>query len=140
MTPFPFRLQYAVPLALAALFGACRNSLVPTDVGGVYALRSASGGVGPSETPVSGTLTLTPEGAAERRVSYRADTTGTLIQVVAIGTFRVVDSVVQFALRENSGQSPYVWRVTATLESDGALRWTYPRAADGTIVELYEQR
>jgi hypothetical protein len=108
-------------------------------VAGVYALRSSSGTVGVLETPVGGSLTLTPEGVAERRVSYRVDSIGTVRQFSAIGTYHVTDSVVAFALRENAGASPYLWRVAATLEPGGMLRFSYPRAVDGTIVEVYQR-
>jgi hypothetical protein len=108
-------------------------------VAGVYALRSTSGTIGPHETPVGGSLTLAPEGAAERRVSYRVDTSGTLSEVSAIGTYHATDSLVELALRFDAGASPYVWRVTAKREPEGTLRLSYPRAADGTIVEVYQR-
>ena len=139
MQPFHVWLQFTVLLSLAALYSACQGPVAPADVAGVYTLTSVTGAIGASETPVSGTLSLTAQGAAERLVRYSVDTTGTLREVLAVGTFRVVDSLVQFTLRADSGQSPFVWYVTATVESDGGLRLTYPRAADGTIAELYER-
>ncbi len=132
-------LQCIVSLAVCALCSACQSPAAPPDVAGVYALRSTSGTIGPHETPVLGSLTLTLEGAAERRLSYRVDTTGTLSEVSAIGTYQATDSLVELALRENAGASPYVWRVTAKREPGGTLRLSYPRAGDGTIVEVYQR-
>jgi hypothetical protein len=129
----------AILLGLAVSL-ACQDGLIPVDVAGTYALTTTTGAVGRSETPVSGSLILTPTGTAERRVSVRLDTTSALTELIAIGTYRVADSTVHFALREDSGQSPYVWEPSATLESAGVLRLSYPRAADGTIVEIYERR
>jgi hypothetical protein len=133
-------LPCVVALAVCALCSACRSPAAPPDVAGVYALRSISGTIGPQETPVGGSLTLTPEGVAERRLSYRVDTTGTLNELSAIGTYQATDSLVALALRENAGASPYLWRVAAKRGPGGTLRLTHPRAADGTIVELYQRQ
>jgi len=129
----------AILLGLAVCT-ACQDSLVAVDVAGTYALTSTTGAIGRFETPVSGSLILTPTGRAERRVTFRLDTTSALTERIAIGTYRVADSTVRFALREDRGQSPYVWEVAATLESAGELRLSYPRAADGIIVEIYQRR
>lgn len=123
-------------LAAATLLCACRGVSAPSTVAGVYALRSTSGTIGALETPLRGTLTLTPEGVAARRIVYRADTAREFLD---IGTYGVMDSRVELALRANGGQSPYVWRVAATLAGGGTLRLTYPRAADGTIEEVYQR-
>jgi hypothetical protein len=133
----------AYPLAgLAVLLFGCRDSLAvsPADVAGIYDLRSVTGTVGMRETPVSGRITLTVTRIAERRVTYQIDTTGTLREFIARGTYRLTDSVVDLALREDDGRSTYVWRVVAEREPDGDLRLTYPRPADGTIVEVYVRR
>ena len=133
-------LPCVVALAACALGSACRSPASPPDVAGVYALRSTSGTIGPHETPVGGRLTLTPEGVAERRLSYRVATTGTPSELSAIGTYQATDSLVALALRENAGASPYLWRVAAQRGPGGTLRLAYPRAADGTIVELYQRQ
>ena len=119
---------------------ACQNNLMPVEAAGTYMLTSTIGTIGRSETPVSGSLVLTPNGSAERRVSYQLDSTGALTELIAIGTYRVSDSIVHLSLREDSGQSSFTWQVAATLETGGDLRLSYPRPADGTIVELYQRR
>ena len=119
---------------------ACQNRLSPVDVAGTYALSSTTGTIGRFETPVAGSLVLNPDAAAERRVSYHRDSTTTVTEVIDIGTYRVADSTVYLAFREDSGQSAYVWRVAATVEDGARLRLAYPRPADGTIVEVYQRR
>ena len=131
---------YVLAMAVATTLGiACQNTLSPVDVAGRYALSSTTGTIGRLETPVSGSLVLTADGGAERRVSYYRDTSSAVTEFIALGTYRVAGSTVDLALREDSGQSAVVWRVTATLESDGLLRLSYPRPADGTIVEIYQR-
>jgi len=137
MNTFRVSSQQGVLLSLAALCIACNPAVAPRDVSGVYALRSVSGAVGPYETPVSGTIFLSENGAAERRITYAAPPG---VEEVAVGTFRLVDSLAVFALRADSGGSPYVWHIVGTLDMTGGFRLTYPRAADGTIAELYARR
>jgi len=137
MNTFRVSSQQGVLLSLAALCIACNPAVAPRDASGVYTLRSVTGTVSPLESPVSGTIILSQNGAAERRVTYAAPAGN---EEVALGTFRVVDSLVQFALRADSGRSPYVWHIVGTLDMTGGLRLTYPRAADGTIAELYARR
>lgn len=127
---------------VAVLLLGCHDSLRVTaaDVAGIYDLRSVTGTIGMLETPVGGRITLTVTRAAERRLTYQIDTQGTLRELVARGTYQLTDSGVELALREDDGRSDYVWRVRAELLSDGGLRLTYPRPADGIIVELYRRR
>lgn len=129
----------ALVIALT-LSSACHNTLSPVNVVGTYTLSSTTGTIGRFETPVSGSLVLAPNGSAERSVSYYRDTTTALTEVIAIGTYRVADSTVYLALREDSGQSAFEWRVAATVANGGLLRLAYPRPADGTIVEIYQRQ
>ena len=124
-------------IALSA--GGCGNPVGPIDVAGVYDLASV-GGSGGSEAPVSGRITLTSAGSAERRVTYRLNAGVTPSEFVVTGTYRVVDSLVEFAFLAEGAQSGPVWRPTAKLESGGGLRLSYSGAADGVIVELYTRR
>ena len=126
----------------ALLLFACQDplSVNPAEVAGIYELQSVTGTIGRLETPVGGRITLTIGRAAERRMTYQIDTTGTTREFVARGTYQLADSTVELALRENDGGSEFVWRVRADLLSDGGLRITYPRPADGTIVEVYKRR
>ena len=138
----PLRLSLGGAAGLAVLLLGCHESLgiTPATVAGVYHLTSVTGTVGRIETPVNGRITLTVSRVAERRVSYEIDTMGTVREFGARGTYRLSDSLVEMALREDNGRSDYVWRVRAEVEPDGVLRLTYPRPADGTIVELYQRR
>jgi hypothetical protein len=126
-------------LLLVGASSACRSPLAPADVAGVYDLTTV-GVTGGSEAPVGGTLTLTSDGLAERRVTYRMVASGTLMEVTAAGTYQVVDSLVHLALRETGDSSGTLWRPTARLESGGRLRLDYPGPADGLIVEFYTRR
>ncbi len=126
-----------VILAATALCVACQDTASPVDVAGTYELSSTTGTIGRLETPVGGSLVLTAEGAAERRVSYYRDSTNAVTDDIALGTYHIVGTTIDLALRQDSGQSAFVWRVTATIENGGLLRLSYPRPADGTIVEVY---
>lgn len=140
MNRFSVRRSLASTTIVLGLCGGCENSFTPPDVVGSYVLTSTTGAFGRSETPVSGSLTLSMNGSAERRVSYQLDTAGPPTELVAAGSYRLSDSTVHLSLRENNGRSSYVWEVVATVESGGALRLSYPRPADGTIVETYQRR
>lgn len=142
MTPLRTSRQHGVPLLLATLVVGCQDSvgLSRADVAGSYDLRSVSGSFGMAETPVDGMITLTPDGVAQRQVTYQTDTSGTVREVVALGTYRLAGSILHLALRENGAQGADVWSVQAELEPGGGLRLAYPRPADGTIVESYQRR
>jgi hypothetical protein len=140
MTRILVRTHLPALVIVLALGVACHNTLAPANVVGSYALSSTTGTFGRSETPVSGSLVLAPDGSAERSVSYYRDSTTALTDVIGIGTYTIADSIVYLALREDSGQSAFVWHVAASVASSGLLRLTYPRPADGTIVESYQRR
>ena len=132
----------ALVIALTLII-ACHNTISPVNpvnVAGTYALSSTTGTIGWSETPISGSLVLAPDGSARRSVSYQRDSTTAVIAVIAVGTYRVADSTVYLALREDNGQSAFEWRVAATVVNGGLLRLAYPRPADGTIVEIYQRQ
>jgi len=89
----------------------------------------------PSSAPVSGRITLTSAGSAERRVSYRVDTVGTVHEYVTLGTYSVTDSLVRMTLHQlGQGQS---FEIVAVHQSDGWLRIASQGPADEPIVELY---
>src|ERR1051325_1105158 len=104
------------PLRLLGLIGlsaaGCGNPVGPIDVAGVYDLTSV-GGTGGSEAPVAGVITLTSAGSAERRVTYRLNAGAKPTEFVVTGTYRVVDSLVEFALLAEGAQTGSVWRPTA---------------------------
>ena len=126
------RVAFVAALMVAA---ACRgeatgpgNSLIA----GSYALASVSG-----RGPVSGSLVLSPTGQAERRVRFTQGNSST--EYVARGTYQVrPGGIIELALREDDGRSPYVWRPTAAFV-DGRVELRYPDPADGPdIVERYQ--
>jgi hypothetical protein len=122
--------------AVAFLGGGCRDATgsvgSPSDVAGTYMIDpSTSRGV------AAGTLVLSSLGTAERRVEYAPGTA----PHVAIGTFQLHrDNVIRFALREDSGRSPYEWRPYG-IRAPNRITITYPDAADGPdTVESYTRR
>jgi hypothetical protein len=132
----------AISLSLTALavLTACGDAenvaLGPILAQGTYVLESVSG-----RGPASGTMLLSLSGAAERRVRYAPSSGGLSAEYVARGTFRLTGGGdVTLELRENDGQSPYVWRPRATLSGD-VLRLRHPDPADGPdIVESYRRQ
>ena len=75
---------------------------------------------------------------AVRRVRFTSGSAAA--DYVAIGTFQITADTIAFALRENGGQSQYVWQVRGDWRG---LRFTirYPDAADGPdIVETYRRQ
>jgi len=122
----------------AAAVAGCHDGLAPRDVAGTYTLQSVNGTPVPMSgvnVLVSGALTLTALGDAERRATYRVAADGTVREFVATGGFRVKGSVVELALTQDG----YVWRPRAALQ-DGTLTLTYPHPADGPdIIEVYKR-
>lgn len=97
---------------------------------GTYVLESVQG-----RGPNSGTFELTRSGAAVRRVMY-----STATEYVASGSYMIVGDTIHFALRENGGQSQYVWRTRGVVT---AVRFNirHPDPGDGPdIVETYRRR
>jgi hypothetical protein len=122
----------------AAAVAGCHDGLAPRDVAGTYTLHSVNGTPVPLSgvnVLVSGAVTLTALGDAQRRVTYRVAADGTVREFVATGRFRVEGSVVELALTQDG----FVWRPHATLQ-DGTLTLTYPHPADGPdIIEAYRR-
>jgi len=129
---------YRAIVALAVV-AACTNGVAPADVGGTYDLQTVNGAPLPlagAPAAVSGSVTLTAAGAAERRVTYRMDAQGTLREFAATGTFRLRGSILELALHEDGS----VWKPTASI-AGATVRLRYPHPADGAdIVETYQRR
>jgi hypothetical protein len=129
---------YRAVIALAVL-AACADGVGPVDVAGTYDLQTVNGAPVPlagAPAPVSGSLTLTAVGAAERRVTYRMDAQGTLRAVATTGTFRLRGSILELTLREDGS----VWKPTAAI-AGATVTLRYPHPADGPdIVEVYQRR
>ena len=131
-------LRLILTIVSAAWLSGCIDGVAPRDVAGTYTLQTVNGTPVPLSgvnVLVSGTITLTAIGDAERRASYRIAVDGTVREFVATGTFRLQGSVVELALAENG----YIWRPDAVLR-EGMLTLTYPHPADGPdIVEVYRR-
>ena len=84
------RTGLACAISLIPFVQACQAPLNPSlrAVAGIYDLRMVVDPQ-PSSAPVSGRITLTSAGSAERRVSYRVDTLGTVQDYVTMGTYSV---------------------------------------------------
>ena len=118
--------------ALSAL--ACGGEAAgPRHVGlvpGSYVLESVQT---MGSKPDGGLFLISASGRVERRVRYDAN------EYVAIGTYFLDDGQLWFALRENGGQSQFIWRVPVTASG---IRFSirYPDSLDGPdIVETYRR-
>jgi hypothetical protein len=127
-----------IAATLAALT-ACRGEFIgPSSarLAGTYVLTSVSG-----RGPATGIVTLSVAGAAERRVRYQLSGAGLSPEYVARGTYRArADGTIDLRLREDDGQSPYVWQPLAEF-SGNLVRIRHPDPADGPeIIETYQRR
>ena len=125
--------------ALCATLLACADMTAPasaSDVDGTYILESASG-----RGPVSGTLILTRQGYAERRVRFRDANGGLSKEYLARGTVTVrADKTIDLELREMDGTRSEPWK-PATRLVDGKVEIRHPDPADGAdIVEAYRRQ
>jgi hypothetical protein len=112
-----------------------RSELDPQIAAGTYVLEAVSG-----RGPVSGAFVLTGSGGAERRVQYAPPRGTGAREYVATGTFRLRAYSIDFALREDEGRSPYVWRPRGEW-SAGRFNIRHPDPADGPdIVETYRRQ
>jgi hypothetical protein len=124
------RVIFCAFVALVALASGCSDVLSPSVLPGTYVLESVTG-----RGPSGGTFVLAASGTAERRVHYASAT-----EYVAVGTYRTDADTIRFALRENNGQSEYVWQVRGILAGD-RFSIRHPDPADGPdIVETYRRR
>src|SRR6267142_1270740 len=127
-----------IPFILMSVLVGCNDSagLGPVQVAGTYDLRSITG-ASFLEAPLNATILLKRDGSAERRATYPTDAVGGAQSVNAVGTYRVVDSMIRFTIRETWGSATYLRRFDAEILPEGGLSFSYPRPADGTIVETY---
>ena len=126
-----------VATLLVSLTACDRGSTAPRarDAAGTYTLPAVRG-----RGPATGVVTLTATGDAERRVRYQLNTGTLSSEYVARGTFQLrPDGTVDLRLREDDGQSAYVWRPVAEWH-DGVLSISHPDPADGPdIMETYQR-
>jgi hypothetical protein len=130
------RRRFVLPavLAFALVLTGCGDAtssvLPPRFVAGIYVLKSVTG-----RGPTAGSFALSANGAATRSVQYTGTYAGTY---VAVGTFSLVPGTIEFALREDNGQSPYEWKVRGEW-SGHTFTLRYPDPADGWITETFER-
>jgi len=128
-------------IAFAAAAAGCRDINRPqTDVAavvGTYVLESFTG----RYAPVSGTIVLTSDARAERRVRYSTAVADSTREYVTTGTFELHSGdTIDLLLKEACGTSVCVWNVRGTRTGD---RFTirYPDPADGPpITETYHRQ
>jgi hypothetical protein len=124
-------------LLCITMVSACGGGAILTPVlaAGIYGLEGVTG-----HGYAAGSVSLSADGTAERRVRYALPGGGLSAEDVARGTFQVgADGTVDLQLRENDGRSPYVWRPWAVLNG-AVLQLRYPDPADGPdIVETYRR-
>jgi hypothetical protein len=136
----PFTRRSFVLLAtILVTLSACHSDSTgprPALLAGTYVLKLVSG-----RGPVTGTVTLSVAGEAERRVRYQQSGGDLSPEYVARGSFQPrADGTIDLQLREDGGRAPFVWRPLAQLDGD-VLRMRYPDPADGPdIVEMYERQ
>ena len=112
----------------------------PTDPGvaidGTYVLESASG-----RGPITGTLILTRQGYAERRVRFRQPNGGLSKEYLARGRVTVKpDDTIELELREMDLTSDLPWTPSTRL-IDGGIEISHPDGGDGPeIVETYRRK
>jgi hypothetical protein len=112
----------------------------PTDPGasidGTYVLESVSG-----RGPGSGSLILTHQGYAERRVRFRQANGGLSKEYIAHGTVAVRgDNTLELELREMDMASDLLWTPGARV-IDRGVEIRYPDPGDGAdIIETYRRK
>ena len=121
-------------ILLVATLASCRNSTGPNQLDGSYLLESVNG-----RGPSTGVIVFFP-GQVMRSVRYVQSVGSLSSEQVAVGGYRLVGpSNVQLNLRENGGNSSYVWTVNGII-ADGAIALTYPDGADGWVTESYRRK
>jgi hypothetical protein len=105
----------------------------PVEAAGTYVLASVSG-----RGPTSGSITLYPDGKADRRVQYAPS--GGAAQSWEMGTYEMDVQGITFTLREaTAASSVWSWLVRGQWVGSG-FSISYPDPADGPdIVETYRR-
>ena len=122
---------------LGATLWGCSDATAPAaDIDGIYVLESVSG-----RGPAFGTLILTRQGYAERRVRFRESNGGLSKEYLARGSAELQsDYTIALELREIGVASDFMWTPAARLV-DGTVEIRHPDPADGPeIVERYRKK
>jgi hypothetical protein len=106
-------------------------------VQGTYALESVTD----EPSPLAGTVVLTADGRAVRRVRYVSPSSADTVEFTDRGSFRLSgDGTLDLELHEDDGRSPDIWRPRATL-SNNVIVLRYPNASDGPDnIESYRRQ
>ena len=139
----------AAVVALVGVLGCGEPTGIPATPGaaGTYTLESVDGcAPGPAAAEcfprpswvVEGTMVLRGDGTVTRTMRYHFPAPTGPVTVVGVGTFRLDGGAVEFALRENAGTAPSIWRSRAELTAEG-LTLRYPHPADGEAVEVFRR-
>jgi hypothetical protein len=115
---------------------------------GTYVLHSVDGcSPGPAAAEcfpqpswvLGGEMILRPDGSVTRTMHYQFPSDPVARTVTVSGTYSQRGNAVAFALVEDVGGAPFVWRSGAVLSKHGfTLR--YPNPADGEIVEVFARQ
>ncbi|MDB4916461.1 MAG: hypothetical protein JWM95_4105 [Gemmatimonadetes bacterium] len=127
-------------ITIVAVAGCTDITGTPLDlnyVAGTYVLESVTG----RYAPVVGSMVLTGDGQAQRRVRYSPPVADPAREYITLGRFSLpTANVIDFSLDEDCGEQICVWNIRASREGE---RFTirYPDPADGPdIVEVYHRR
>lgn len=128
--------RLALGIAGATLWGCATPTGPTSELDGTYVLESATG-----RGPASGSLILTRQGYAERRVRFREANGGLSKEYLARGSVTVrPDSTIELELREMDTISNLPWK-PATRLIQGGVEIRHTDAADGPdIIEKYRRK
>jgi hypothetical protein len=134
--------RWEAVLFLSLLVTGCSELTGVLDANGEYTLELVNGVKVPSSGQrghVSGVIRLLPGNVAERVVTYQIDSSGTLREFIAIGSYRIRGESLELALREDQGRSQRVWQPRASIRG-GVVTLRYPDPGDGPdVVEMYRR-
>jgi hypothetical protein len=88
---------------------------------------------------LDGEMVLRGDGSVTRTIRYQFPSDPAAGTYMVSGTYSRRGNVVNFALVEDVGGAPHVWRPRALL-SEGRLTLRYPNPADGEVVEVFARR
>jgi hypothetical protein len=128
--------RLALGLACATMWGCSSVTDPGTSLNGTYVLESASAG-----GPVAGTLILTRQGYAERRVRFREPGGGLSKEYLTRGTATLDDDgTIRLVLREMSTMETLPWTPNARVIDDGIEILDRDAAEGLDLIETYRRR
>ena len=88
---------------------------------------------------LGGEMILRADGSVTRTMHYQFPSDPAALRVTVSGTYSRRGNAVAFAIVEDVGGAPYVWRSRAVLSKLG-LTLRYPNPADGEIIEVFARQ